>query len=78
MISALGQLLILDMKIAIQNSVDQNYVSPFNMNAPEHPFITILIKKESAWNDILNQVDTILNDDTLYVIKCLIQKFEHI
>jgi hypothetical protein len=56
-ISAVGQLMILDLNI--RHASGQGYKCPFNLHSPQHPFLTILKRKESSWDEIVNQITSI-------------------
>ncbi|XP_059487543.1 focadhesin isoform X2 [Neocloeon triangulifer] len=66
-ISAVGQLMVLDLKLRLQ--AGQDYINPFNLHSPQHPFVTILKRNQNAWDEIVNEISTICNhsDD---VIRC--------
>lgn len=53
--SALGQLLVLDMKMRI--GPEKTYKCPFNLQSPQHPLLTVLKQSKDAWHDVINQIE---------------------
>lgn len=40
---------------------DKKYHCPFKLDAPQHPFITILNEKPDIWNNVLIQMQELLH-----------------
>jgi hypothetical protein len=51
--------MVLDLKI--RHASGQGYKCPFNLHSPQHPLLTILKRKESSWDEIVNQITSIAN-----------------